>query len=82
MPRSQIFTVLSSEPDATQVPSGEKATQRTRSEWPQSDDLTRPVSRSQITTAVPLAVASDLPSGEKVTALTGPDWPRSESVSP
>ena len=38
---SQIFTVLSSEPDNTLVPSGEKLTDLTSSEWPNKGNINK-----------------------------------------
>ncbi len=72
---SQSRTVLSSDADATSLPSGEKATDvdRTR-EWPSSVCTERrPVAASQSRTVLSSdADATSLPSGEKATELTRP----------
>jgi hypothetical protein len=44
---SQSLSILSSDADATSLPSGENATVRTVSEWPSSVRRTAPVAESQ-----------------------------------
>ena len=80
---SQSRTVLSSEADATSLPSGEKATALTSSKWPSSVCSAAPVAKSQSRTVLsrenmpPEADATSLPSGEKATVLTPFEWPSS-----
>ena len=75
---SQSLTVLSSDADATSLPSGEKATALTELEWPSSVCSAAPVAASQsLTVSSSDADATSLPSGEKATALTQPEWPSS-----
>jgi hypothetical protein len=45
--KSQSLTVLSSDADATSLPSGENATARTSAEWPSSVRRAAPVAESQ-----------------------------------
>ena len=78
MAASQSLTVLSSDADATGLPSGEKATALTQSEWPSSVCSAAPVAASQsLTVSSSDADATSLPSGEKATALTQSEWPSS-----
>jgi hypothetical protein len=71
--------VLSSEPDATSLPSGEKATELTGPEWPSSGPpYGAPVAASQSRTVLSIEPdATSLPSGEKATDLTQSEWPSS-----
>jgi hypothetical protein len=72
------LTVLSSDADASSLPSGEKATALTQAEWPLSVCSAAPEPVSQSLTVPSLdADASSLLSGEKATALTQAEWPSS-----
>src|SRR5277367_4792278 len=65
---SQSLTVRSDDPDATSVPSGEKATAMTQPEWPSSVCWASPVAESQSLTVWSFDPdATSLPSGEKAT---------------
>ena len=76
MPQSR--TVLSSEPEATSLPSGEKATLLTQLLWPSSVRRAAPVAASQSRTVLSAEPeATSLPSGEKATLLTLRLWPSS-----
>ncbi|SLM38898.1 hypothetical protein LPUS_09283 [Lasallia pustulata] len=67
---------MSLEPDASCLPSGEKATAETQLEWPSRVCNVAPIAASQIRTVMSLEPdASCLPSGEKATAKTHPEWP-------
>ena len=75
---SHSRTVLSFDADATSLPSGEKLTALTQSEWPSSVLRQDPVDVSHSRTVSSSdADATSLPSGEKLTALTQPEWPSS-----
>ena len=66
---SQIRTVPSAPPEASQLPSGATATAHTGPVWPVRAARSRPVATSQIrTVVVPLPEASQLPSGATATA--------------
>ena len=68
---SQSLTVLSRDPDATNLPSGENAMAETLCEWPLSILRAVPVAGSQSLTILSLdADATNLPSGENAMALT------------
>ena len=72
----QSRTVLSSEADASVLPSGEKATAVTQPLWPVSVCWWVPVAGSQSRTVLSTeADASVLPSGEKATAVSQWLWP-------
>src|SRR5439155_1267519 len=67
-----------SDADATSLPSGEKVTPETPSEWPSSVRRTAPVAESQSLTVLSSdADATSLPSGEKATPETPFEWPSS-----
>src|SRR5262249_52988156 len=67
---SQRITVLSELPLASDVPSGEKETERTLSEWPTKVAFSRPEGISQSLTISPCPPdASVRPSGEKARQL-------------
>jgi len=77
---SQKCTVRSLEPEMSQLPSGEKATESTKSWWPLKVDLQRERDREpersqtlRVLSSEP--DASDLPSGEKATECTDSVWP-------
>jgi phosphatidylethanolamine-binding protein (PEBP) family uncharacterized protein len=77
---SQSLTVLSSDPDAISLPSGENATPRTGDEWPLSVPQAAPVAESQSLTVLssdPDAIS--LPSGENATPQV--EWPLSFSFT-
>jgi hypothetical protein len=75
---SQSRTVLSSEPDTTTLPSGEKVTDVTQSEWPLSVRSGAPVTASQSRTVLsPEPDTITLPSGEKAIDVTQSEWPSS-----
>jgi hypothetical protein len=77
-PASHSLTVLSLDADASSLPSGEKATAVTQSEWPSSVCSTAPDPASHSLTALSRdADASSLLSGEKATALIQLEWPSS-----
>ena len=68
MTASQSLTVLSDDPDATTLPSGEKATDQTAFEWPLSVCSAVPVTASQsLTVSLYDPDATTLLSGEKAT---------------
>ena len=68
-PASHSLTVLSSDADASVLPSGEKATALTAYKWPSSVYSTAPDPASHSLTVLSHdADASVLPSGEKATA--------------
>src|SRR5437762_1612033 len=74
----QSQTILSSDPDATSLPSGENATAKIEHEWPSSVWLTSPVAVPQsLTVLSPDPDATSLPSCENATAKTQPEWPLS-----
>jgi hypothetical protein len=75
---------MSSEPDATSLPSGEKATDVTESEWPLSGSpCGAPEAASQSRTVMsPEPDATSLPSGEKATDLTQSKWSSSVCSAP
>jgi hypothetical protein len=70
--------VLSSETDASCLPSGEKVTAFTEYEWPSSVCNIAPVTASHSLIVLSSeADANCLPSGEKATAFTESEWPSS-----
>src|SRR5271155_4890001 len=74
----QSLTVLSYDPDASVLPSGDNATVITPSEWPLSAQPSAPVVESQSLTVISYDPdASVLPSGENATAITLFEWPLS-----
>ena len=69
--RSQMRTVLSHEPEATNLPSGEIETEYTQSECPSSVAVQAPEVRSQMRTVLSNEPeATNLPSGEMDTDVT------------
>src|SRR5207248_148889 len=75
---SQSLTVLSHEPDATSLPSGENATDVTQRKWPSSVCSGAPVTASQsLTVWSHEPDATSLPSGENATDVTRCEWPSS-----
>src|SRR5262249_29041925 len=75
-------TIPSVSPDASHLPSGEKATDKTTFECPLSVSNSCPVVAS-LSSTVPLRLpeASLFPSGEKATEVTNPECPSSVSSS-
>lgn len=70
---SQSCTVLSQDPEARRVPSGEKATALTYPEWPPNIAVQFPVIVSQSRTVWSSdPEASWVPSGENITDLISP----------
>ena len=68
---SHIRAVLSKDPVATHLPSGDQATLQTRSPCPSSARTTSPVVASQIRAGLSQdPVATCLPSGDQATLLT------------
>jgi hypothetical protein len=75
---SHSLTVSSHDADASCLPSGEKATAQTESEWPSSVCRVALVAVSHSLTVLSHdADANWLPSGEKATAQTESEWPSS-----
>jgi hypothetical protein len=73
------LTVLSHDPEARSLPSGEKATDATESVWPASvfNTASRPVETSHSCTTSSLdPEARSLPSGEKATEVAKPELKR------
>src|SRR5262245_33016274 len=76
------MSTLSSEPEASHRPSGEKATLGTKDRWPTSERTSSPEEASHNLTASSLEPeASHRPSGEKATLRTESRWPSSERTS-
>ncbi|KFX85880.1 hypothetical protein V490_09351 [Pseudogymnoascus sp. VKM F-3557] len=70
--------MLSSEPETTCMPSGEKATEVTELKWPSSLWSGPPVITSQSCTVLSQEPETTcLPSGEKATEVTELEWPSS-----
>ena len=75
---SQSLIIISYDPDATSLPSGENATAATGLEWPSSVGRGAPVARSQSLTVLSRDPdASSPPSGENAMAQRHSEWPTS-----